>query len=68
MYCRHFDRSEDDDDDPRLMCTAYPDGIPDPILENKADHRKPIDGDSGIQYENDPRFVLTDEGADELFV
>lgn len=46
MSCKHFDRAADD-----LSCAAFPDGIPDAIIENRLDHRQPIDGDNGIQFE-----------------
>lgn len=32
-------------------CGAFPDGIPQPILDNEVDHRKPVDGDQGIRFE-----------------
>lgn len=35
----------------RPACDAFPDGIPRPILISKADHRKPYEGDNGIQFE-----------------
>jgi hypothetical protein len=31
-------------------CKAYPEGIPHSIASGEADHRKPVDGDKGIQY------------------
>ncbi len=31
-------------------CAAYPDGIPDAILTDGYDHRKPYRGDNGIRY------------------
>jgi len=34
-----------------LTCTAYPNGIPSEILDNKVLHTKPYPGDQGIQYE-----------------
>lgn len=37
-----------------LTCEAYPDGIPQSILESTADHRDPQPGDHGIQFEQDP--------------
>lgn len=32
-------------------CTAFPNGIPDSILDGD-DHREPVRGDHGIQYES----------------
>lgn len=32
-------------------CDAYPQGIPDEIFTNERDHRQPIGGDNGIQFE-----------------
>lgn len=37
-------------DDHGLTCKAFPGGIPDAITENMVDHRKPVDGDHGIQF------------------
>lgn len=31
-------------------CTAFPKGIPDAILLNQHDHRKPFKGDNGILF------------------
>ena len=36
---------------PGAKCKAFPNGIPDEILFNQADHRKPYPGDRGIQFE-----------------
>lgn len=36
------------------VCTAYPEGIPKVIMLNEVDHRKPVGGDHGIQYEVKP--------------
>jgi hypothetical protein len=33
-----------------LVCVAYPAGIPDAILRNVADHRRPQPGDQGIRF------------------
>lgn len=35
----------------RMACDAYPDGIPDAILEGEVDHHKPYEGDHGVQFE-----------------
>lgn len=39
-----------------LVCAAYPGptGIPDEILMSVADHRKPLAGDGGLTFEQDP--------------
>jgi hypothetical protein len=39
---------------PAMCCAAFPDGIPDAILLNRADHRQPFPGDHGIRLEVDP--------------
>ena len=36
-----------------LKCKAYPEGIPKEILTWKEDHRHPLPGDNGIQYEKE---------------
>jgi hypothetical protein len=35
----------------RLVCKAFPDGIPDAIRDQDHDHRKPYPGDNGFRYE-----------------
>jgi hypothetical protein len=35
----------------KQTCTAFPDRIPDDIWWNRVDHREPVDGDQGIQWE-----------------
>ena len=37
-----------------LTCPAFPDGIPQDMLRSRLDHTKPVDGDHGIQFEQDP--------------
>jgi hypothetical protein len=41
--CRHYQGDG--------KCTAFPGGIPDPILFFEHDHRKPYPGDQGIRFE-----------------
>lgn len=33
-------------------CDAFPHGIPESILDGEEDHREPVRGDHGIQYES----------------
>lgn len=35
------------------FCAAFPEGIPGEILDDTLDHREPIAGDHGIQWESD---------------
>jgi hypothetical protein len=44
--CRHKDQEADGP-----YCTAFPQGIPRKILDGDNQHRQPVDGDHGIQYE-----------------
>lgn len=37
-------------DDSRATCAAFPGGIPDEILFEGFDHRKPFPGDGGIRF------------------
>lgn len=41
-----------------MRCAAFPDGIPEVILLNKHDHRKPYPGDHGIRFEQRSRSTL----------
>lgn len=47
--CRHF-RGRRSFDEP-FTCDAFESGIPDEVFSNKRDHRQPIEGDNGIQWE-----------------
>jgi len=46
-YCVHKDKSG-------ATCTAFPDGIPEDILDNEVIHDKPYPGDHGVLYEQCP--------------
>lgn len=43
--CQHLNR-----DQSPPTCSAFPDGIPNKILNNEVDHREPVKGDQGIQF------------------
>ena len=47
-----------------LACDAYPEGIPDEILDNKVDHREPFEGDRGLRFE--PIRGLSDADIDRM--
>ncbi len=40
----------------KQTCTAYPAGIPTPILDNQLDHRMPYLGDRGLTWTPRPGF------------
>lgn len=38
-------------------CAAFPEGIPHNVLNQTLDHRRPIPGDHGVQYEPSERAI-----------
>ena len=51
--CKHFSGAENDGSESteRVVCMAFPDGIPADIAYGKNLHLEPIEGDHGIQFE-----------------
>lgn len=50
-------------------CDAFPDGIPGPVWATQVDHRQPVDGDRGLQWESNghryPQWVDDHDDHDE---
>lgn len=61
VLCKHY-RAD-------LTCDAFPDGVPQAILNGSHDHREPYKGDSGIRFEpvDDEAARMMDEmgGGDD---
>lgn len=51
--CKHFLGPDNDGDETteRVICTAFPKGIPNNIAYGENLHLQPVVGDHGIQYE-----------------
>jgi hypothetical protein len=45
-------------------CTAFPGGIPRPILDDEADHRLPYPGDHGVRWELVPGVIVPGSAGD----
>lgn len=52
-------------DYPELKCKAFPDGVPMPIVDGAADHRKRYEGDNGIVFS--PKTFDDDRYASSIF-
>jgi len=50
LECKHFYKNECEE----FCCKAFPEGIPDKIIEGDVDHKKPYKKDKGIQFEKKP--------------
>jgi hypothetical protein len=61
-FCVHLGENNDDD---KMTCAAYPDGIPDLIIDAKRDHRTRLPGDNGITFE--PEDDVSQETLDRVF-
>lgn len=48
MDCKNYIGKNENE---KLCCRAFPDGIPDDIFWNKIDHKENINGDRGIKFE-----------------
>jgi hypothetical protein len=44
-FCRHYRN------DRPATCSAFPKGIPEQIWQGRDEHRQPVEGDRGIQFE-----------------
>jgi len=60
-YCKRFIKIKPG---PIYLCEAFPNGVPQDILDFKHDHRKPYEGDNGITFE--PKEGLEKEAAEYL--
>lgn len=51
--CRHYHEPTDAQIEAGawFVCDAFPDGIPDAIVESEVYHTHPVKGDHGIRYE-----------------
>ncbi len=59
-FCKHLRAGVDDGAKRLVTCEAFPDGIPKTMLEQMGDHRRPLAGDRGIQFEPSELCMLED--------
>lgn len=53
MKCRHLDLDASEEKG-KVVCAAFPDGIPDLFWLQGGEHRAPAEGDHGIRFEPKP--------------
>jgi hypothetical protein len=46
LWCKHFDFAYSG-----MRCKAFPERIPDEIVDSKIEHREPIEGDHGYVFQ-----------------
>jgi len=44
----------------RITCDAFPAGIPAGVYWRAGDHRKPVNGDHGVRFQQDPAVPVFD--------
>lgn len=59
-FCAHLGTEGDS-----AVCTAFPAAIPQAILSNLVDHRRPLPGDQGVRFE--PRLGVKQWALDRLY-
>ncbi len=52
-FCKHFHKNDPRQIEP-FTCDAFPAAIPENIYFESGDHRQPVEGDHGIQFEKKP--------------
>jgi hypothetical protein len=60
LRCRHYRG--------RTKCAAFPDGIPERILDGKSDHTRPYPGDNGIRFESIDSPIDPDADEEEVIL
>jgi hypothetical protein len=58
-FCKHYHKKELPFRP--FTCDAFPDAIPDNIFFHCGDHRKPVKGDHGIQFEKRQNLTADDK-------
>jgi hypothetical protein len=51
----------------QVLLRRLPEGVPEEIIESRADHRQPFPDDRGLRFEDDPDHPLPEGYAERLF-